>query len=67
MSTKLIDLNTKGGRDMTDISLILPVQRSARSPARTSAVQDRLRLVSTHTAFALSVAFSFALVLGVVH
>ncbi len=52
---------------MTDISIILPVHRSARSSARTRPALDRLRLASIHGAFALSVAFSFALVFGVIH
>ncbi len=51
---------------MTDISIILPVHRSTRSPAKVRPVQDRLWLASIHAAFALSVAFSFAVVLGVV-
>jgi ABC-type nitrate/sulfonate/bicarbonate transport system permease component len=52
---------------MTDIALTLPAGRQHRSFAKAGLLLATLRSTCTYAAFGLSVAFSLAVVLGIVH
>jgi hypothetical protein len=52
---------------MTDIALTLPADRQYRSFSNSGSPLATLRSACTYAAFGLSVAFSFAVVLGIVH
>lgn len=53
---------------MTDITLTLPADRPYRPHSKAAASPfAALRSASTYAAFGLSVAFSFAVVFGLVH